>query len=58
MTSFVRAALEAKLLAEDRSEREKPWMKFSGVFSDHQESGRILKRIEEATGVVDPKDWE
>jgi plasmid stability protein len=58
MTSFVRAALEAKLIAEEISERKKPWMKFSGSFSDPQESIRIMKRIEEATGSVDPKDWK
>jgi hypothetical protein len=57
MTSFFRAAVEAKLMIEEKSEREKPWMSFSGVFSDPEESARILDRIEQSCGQIDPEEW-
>lgn len=57
MSSFFRAAVEAKLLMEEKSEKEKPWMRFSGIFSDQEESARILDRIEQSCGQIDPEEW-
>jgi plasmid stability protein len=58
MTAFVKSALEAKLTNDERSANEKPWMQFHGIISDHDESGSILKTIEESCGQVDQEDWK
>jgi hypothetical protein len=59
VAAFISAAVEAKLAAEERGIKERPWMEFAGVFqSERQESKRILKRIEKACERIHPEDWQ
>ena len=58
MTAFVKSALEAKLSNDERSNDEKPWMQFAGVFADPKESKQIMQTVEESCGQVDPEDWK
>jgi hypothetical protein len=58
MTSFINAAIEAKLKEEERLTQERPWMAYAGIFeSDKKALARIERRIEEACGVVDEGEW-
>lgn len=57
MTSYVKSALEAKLAGDAEAETEKPWMAYAGVFSDPEESKRMMEAIEAACGQIDPEAW-
>lgn len=59
VAAFISSAVEAKLAAEERGIKDKPWMEFAGVFqSEREESKRILQRIEESCEGIDPGEWE
>jgi hypothetical protein len=59
MGAFINAAIEAKLQADSEAGREKPWMRFAGVFSDHREDSRcVMKAIEEGCERIRSEDWQ
>ncbi len=59
MAAFIKAAIEAKLQADAEAGREKPWMKFAGVFSKHsRESQRVLQAVEKECERIQTEDWE
>lgn len=58
MTALVKAAIEAKLDADQKAATEKPWMRFAGINSDTKESGRIMDVVDEYCGQVNPEDWQ
>lgn len=59
VAAFISSAVEAKLAAEERGIKDKPWMEYAGVFqSEREESKRILQRIEKACESIDPGEWE
>lgn len=61
MTSFVSAAIEAKLNADESAASEKPWMQYAGIFCDEndlEESEMIMERIHEACGQIDEASWK
>ena len=58
MTTFVKAALEAKLEADQQLADEKPWMRFAGANSDKKESENIMALIEENCGQIDSEAWQ
>lgn len=59
ITKFIASAIEAKLSSTEVSAQEKPWMAFAGAFeSDKEELRKVLGRIEEDCGRINPRDWE
>jgi len=48
MTAFITAALESKLASDERRGKEKPWMRYAGIFSNRRaESRKFMNRVRE-----------
>lgn len=59
MGAFINSAIETKLKADAETVKEKPWMRFAGIFSEHRaDSRRVMREIEEGCEQIHAKDWE